>query len=344
MPTCKHLFLAGLFLLCSIQLSAQCECTDCTVNLPTSGFASSTISISGASNSTLGSNGQQLCQICIDMNHDAVQELDVTLIAPDGSSVELILDTGLAINDDITFEICWVSCDQTANPDSGFPAVFDSDAGWQPNTTYTGTYYPAAGCLEDLTGDVNGDWDLEFFDNVGGDGGSLFDWYLVFADDSGAGCANSGSCGSGPTCEAEGGELNAPAILACEGDSELAIDEDPSFPNGNEAPASLYDYEFIIYDAITGVIIDINATTDLTAYAPGEYVICGLSFFTTDGFLIPGPDGSLEIGDIQDDIDDGLYCADISDECISVTIEEPVEAPDFQGPLNVCAGELVVYE
>ena len=135
------------------------------MNLPTSGGASSTITISGATNSTLGSNGQQLCQICIDMNHDAVQELDVTLFAPDGSSVELILDTGLAINDDITFQICWVSCDQTANPDAGFPAVFDSDAGWQVGETYTGSYYPANGCLEDLTGDVNGDWELDFFDN-----------------------------------------------------------------------------------------------------------------------------------------------------------------------------------
>ena len=314
------------------------------MNLPTSGGASSTITISGATNSTLGSNGQQLCQICIDMNHDAVQELDVTLFAPDGSSVELILDTGLAINDDITFQICWVSCDQTANPDAGFPAVFDSDAGWQVGETYTGSYYPANGCLEDLTGDVNGDWELDFFDNVGGDGGSLFDWYLVFADDTGAGCANSGSCGSGPTCEAEGGELNAPAIIACEGDSELAIDEDPSFPNGNEPPAADYDYTYVIYDAVTGVIIDINPTTDLTTYPPGEYVICGLSYLISDGGLIPTPDGSLELDDIQDDIDDELYCADISDECISVTIEEPVIAPDFQGPLDVCAGELVIYE
>ena len=325
------------------QVYTQCECTDCTVNLPTSGAASSTIEISGATNSTLGSNGQQLCQICIDMNHDAVQELDVTLIAPNGSSVELILDTGLAINDDITFIICWVSCDQSASPDSGFPDIFDSGAGWQAGETYSGSYYPANGCLEDLTGDVNGDWELDFFDNVGGDGGFLFDWYLVFADDTGAGCANAGDCGSGPSCLAEGGELNADDIEACEGDSELMIDEDPSFPNGNEPPDADYVYTYIITD-VNGVVIDINTTTDLTAYAPGEYVICGLSYLITDGPLIPSPDGSLEIDDIQDDIDDDLYCADISDECITVIIEEAVEAPDFDGPLDVCAGELVVYE
>ena len=344
MPTCKHLLFTALLLCFAAHLVAQCECTDCTLNLPTSGGASSTITISGATNSTLGSNGQQLCQICIDMNHDAIQELDITLFAPDGSSVELSTETGLAINDDITFQICWVSCDQTANPDSGFPAVFDSDAGWQPNQTYTGTYYPSNGCLEDLTGDVNGDWELDFFDNVGADGGDLFDWYLVFADDSGAGCANSGSCGSGPSCVAEGGELNAADIIACEGDSELLIDEDPSYPNGNEPPAADYDYTYLIYDATSEVIIDINSTTDLTGYPPGEYVICGLSFLISDESLIPSPDGSLEISDIEDDIDNDVYCADISDECISVTIDEPVEAPDFQGPLDVCAGELVIYE
>ena len=63
-----------------------------------------------------------------------------------------------------SFEICFVPCSQSADPDAGFADVFDTSNPWQDNTTYDGTYYPQEGCLEDLTGSVNGEWELEITD------------------------------------------------------------------------------------------------------------------------------------------------------------------------------------
>ena len=55
-------------------------------------------------------------------------------------------------------------------------------------------------------------------------------------------------------------------------------------------------------------------------------------------------DGSLTTDDIQDDIDDEVYCADLSDDCFEITIDPLVDDPDFVGPEDVCPGELVIYE
>lgn len=339
-------WLLTIFLLSTsiINGNAQCSCTDCPISIISNATQSSFLDISGATNGTLGSNGQQLCQICVHFFHDAVQEVDFFLIAPDGSSVQLIEDTGIAVNDNITFDICFVSCDQSANPDSGFPDVFDSDAGYMVGQTYDGSYYPSIGCLEDLTGDVNGTWELEMTDNIGLDDGELFDWFLVFADNNGTGCGANGSCGNPPSCLAEGGELEDPDVLACEGSGDLVVDFDPSFPNNNEPPAADYDYTYVIINLDDGVIEDINDITDLTSYPPGDYQVCGLSFLIADEPLIPNPDGSYTIDDLSDDIDDELFCADLSDECVTITIETAPLPPNFVGPTTVCVDQINVYE
>ncbi|MBT8231465.1 MAG: gliding motility-associated C-terminal domain-containing protein [Bacteroidia bacterium] len=335
--------LTFFLLFISTFVISQCECTDCSIFLPSQQTVASQLDISGATNNTLGSGGQYVCQVCIEMNHDAIDEIDMILIAPDGSSVDLILNTGLSSSQDMTFEICFVSCDQTANPDSGFSAVFDSSEPWQSGQTYDGTYYPSDGCLEDLTGDVNGEWELEVTDHVFLDDGTLFDWYLVFTDDSGIGCANAGDCDVDVSCLAEGGELATSPIELCEGDPGLNIDIDPEFPNNNEPPTADFDYSWVIVNADTDVIEDISSGSDLTGYEPGNYLLCGFSFFINDEPLIPTPDGSLTVDDIQDDIDDEVYCADFSDDCVEISIDEMYLPPDFDGPLEVCADEVNQY-
>jgi len=326
-------------------LNAQCECTDCPINIPNNGTATSELDISGATNNTLGSGGQELCMLCIDLVYDAIQELDMTLVAPSGDEVDLMINTGLAVNDNISFNICFVSCNQSADPDPGFPAVFDTDAGYQPNQAYDGSYYPADGCFEDLTGDVNGTWELVMTDNVTLDNGDLFDWYMVFTDDSGLGCANAGACSNSVSCIANGGELGGSSLIeACEGDAILNLDIPVNYPGGGEPPVPEYEYTYIINNTDIDVIEDITMTTDLTSYQAGNYEICGLSYLADDASSIPAPDGSLSVSDIQDDIDDDLYCADISDNCITIQIDETVDIPDFVGPENVCADELVIYE
>ena len=52
--------------------------------MPSNQTVSSTIDISGATNDQLGVNGQSLVAICINMVHDAIDEIDITLTAPTG--------------------------------------------------------------------------------------------------------------------------------------------------------------------------------------------------------------------------------------------------------------------
>ena len=342
----KKICITILFIVFWQLLSGQCDCDDCPITVPNNGNASSFMSISGASNPTLDANGQQVCQICLELLSDAIPEFNATIIAPDGSSITLILDTGIGVGQNIGFNICFLSCDQSASPDNGFPDVFDSNAGYVQNSFYDGTYYPSDGnCLEDLTGPVDGTWELEMGDVFSFDNTVLQGWTIGFTDDTGLNCSNPGSCSTPPpSCIAEGGELNIGSLILCEGDSGLDFSDPPSFPNGNEPPSSDYDYTYIITDAVTGVVIDINMTTDLTSYAPGEYQVCGLSYLIADASALPSPDGSLTLSDIQSEIDDEDYCADISDECIDIEITAPLPDPILDGPSVVCVDELVQYE
>ncbi len=335
-----------LFIAFSFQaalLIAQCDCQDCSIVVPSNGSAISSMGISGAVNPTLGSNGQQVCQICLELLSDAIPEFNATIIAPDGSSIDLILETGIGVGQNISFDICFLSCDQGASPDGGFPAQFDSGAGYVDNGSYFGTYYPADGnCLEQLSGPVDGTWQLLMTDNVFADETTLLFWTIGFADDSGLGCSNPGFCVPPPPfCVAEGGELSLSPIALCQGDPGLSFSAPPSFPNGNRPPASDFDYTYIIADAATGNVIDINMTTDLTSYPPGDYQVCGLSYLINDAGLLPGP--GVTLSDIQGDIDAGTYCADISDVCVDVTIFPQVIQPTIIGPIEICAGVLVEY-
>lgn len=340
----RILLISFLFLIIFQNASAQCECTDCPIVIPNNGTESSFLDISGATNNTLGQGGQELCLLCINLTYDAIEELDMVLIAPSGDEVDLMINTGISVNDNITFEICFVPCNQSADPDPGFPAIFDTDAGYLPNETYDGVYYPADGCFEDLTGSVNGEWELEMTDNVFLDNGELLDWYLVFTDDSGIGCANAGECANSVSCLADGGQLSGPAFITeCEGDNELDLTINPSYGGGGGPPASEYDYTFVIADANTDIVEDITMDTDLSSFPPGAYQICGLSYLIADESLLPTADGSLEVSDIEDQIDDGDYCADLSSGCTVVVIEAPVSPPTIAGPLEVCAGEPVEW-
>ena len=341
----KTLYTTLILLLFSLKGFAQCECTDCAVTIPNNGTASSFLDISGATNNTLGQSGQSLCQLCIELVYDAIQELDMVLIAPSGDAIDLMINTGIAVNDDITFNICFTPCSESADPDPGFPAVFDTDAGYLPNETYDGTYYPASGCFEDLGGSVNGTWELEMTDNVFADNGDLLDWWLVFTDDSGIGCANAGDCEIAVSCLADGGFLSGSAFITeCEGDSDLDLDLPPTYGGGSGPPAADYEYTYVIADASSDIVLDITMDTDLTTYAPGAYQICGLSYLINDESLLPSADGSLEVADIEDQIDNEDYCADLSSGCTIIVIEPLVTPPTVVGPTTVCAGETVTWE
>ena len=69
----------------------QCSCTNCPVTLPNSGTAEGYLTISGATSNVLNTT-QFVKAVNIDVLHDALRECEITLIAPNGSSVLLSED------------------------------------------------------------------------------------------------------------------------------------------------------------------------------------------------------------------------------------------------------------
>lgn len=333
-----------IFLCLSSYVIAQCDCTNCPLTLPTSGSAVSTITVSGATNGTLGQNGQDLRAIHINMVHDAIDELDISIISPNGGNIVLTEQSGFSIGQNITFDICFLACGEVAEPDPGFPAIFDSGAGYQANSTYTGSYYPSDNplCFEALSGPVNGDWRLEIFDGVGADGGTLFDWSLEFYDNSGTTCV-SNQCGA--SCLADGGDINGTfADTFCVGDPALNYDLPPSY-SGTPPDPALYGYTYVIYDTNSGVILGYDPDADLTSFGPGNYTFCGLSYLISDFPNIPGPNGTYSIVNLNQDINASLFCADLSSggTCQWVVIEEGPTTPIVSGPDTVCESEIATY-
>lgn len=120
-----------------------------------SGVATSTITVSGLS-SIADLN------VLINLNHTFDGDLDIFLISPNGTRVELTTDNG---DSGDNFENT-VFDDESAN---------NITSGIAP---FTGVFSPE-GDLSDFDGEnPNGIWTLEITDDAGGDTGTLFNWQL----------------------------------------------------------------------------------------------------------------------------------------------------------------------
>ncbi|MFC7356368.1 proprotein convertase P-domain-containing protein [Jejudonia soesokkakensis] len=101
------------------------------------------------------------------IEHSWVDDLDIFLIAPDGTSVELSTDNG-------------------GDGDDYIQTMFSDDAPSSittANAPFTGMFQPE-GSLDDLDGLSSlGDWTLRITDDTNSDGGQLVEWSLQLCDD-----------------------------------------------------------------------------------------------------------------------------------------------------------------
>src|SRR6056297_2870753 len=323
-------------------VSSQCECSDCPFTIPETGSAESTLTVTGATNPTLGTNGQRLKAIHLDFFHNGIGEIELTLQAPNGSQVQLIDQNMLAQFDrDNNFSICFVDCGEPVDPHPGTSENFDTDDFDEIGESYEGVYYPSLSteCLGNLTGDVNGEWTLLWDDWLILMGGELFTWRLEFEDNDGTECEE--ECEVDP-CQADGGDINGQADTLCLGDPDLNRDLPPTY-SGSEPDPSEYGYTYVITNTNSDVILAYDEDADLTGFDVGTYTVCGLSYLLDDFDDIPDPDGSYTLSDLQDDIDEPEFCADLSENCETITIVPEPVIPDVSGPLEVCANEPVEY-
>lgn len=324
-------------------LKGQCACTNCPLTINQFGITETTIEVTGATSNTLNTS-QFVKALKLHLVHDAFRECTVTLIAPNGSSVVLSINLSHSFDENITYDICFLDCTETAVPDPGFPANFISNAGYLPNQTYTGSYYPYDfECLSTLTGQFNGTWTLRFQDFVVLEGGTLLNWALEFANNAGTTCtpvcATSEPCGVYGTL---GSFNNAPQSYCLGTDLDLNIEWWATPP----LDPSQYSVIWLLQNT-TNSSFTVEYSTDqvFNDLPVGAYSLCPLAYLTADAPLLPPINGTDLTLTIQDLINSSVFCGTFgTNGCFSFNIDLPLDLPlTLDGPDNVCAGQLVTY-
>lgn len=319
----------------SAALNAQaCECTNCPQFMPDLFVGDFNINIQGATNPTLGQNGQGVCGVVVHFDHTAICDITITLTAPSGQTITLVGPIGQFCtsngNAGTDWNVTFVPCGSGAMPDPGFAAQWDNNQNWGGGNSYSGSYYPFNGCLQNLSGPVNGNWTLTVTDGQANDVGNLYDYEIIFCDPSGINCVS---------CVADAGILPQPDVMACAGTPELSLDLPPSYPPPSiQPPASDYSYSYVI-SGLGGVIQSISAAADLSAAPPGNYTVCGLSYLSAHQSLIPMPNGTLTLTQLTNQLNSNTppFCGNISSNCVNVTVF-PL-SPDTEETVSVCQPE-----
>ncbi|MEQ8707204.1 MAG: T9SS type B sorting domain-containing protein [Phaeodactylibacter sp.] len=331
--TC-FLFCSALLWGPSLLFAQPCGLTD-TLGIALNSSPTYTYQVVDIFNDDLSAADQGICGVEIRFAHQYVDNLVLTLTAPNGQAVTLIgpnTDQQFEFTFGSIWDISFVPCLETPDPDPG--SLF----GWDNNQTgnfsnlnlYTGSYYPYQGCLEDFNaGPANGTWTLNIGNTPSDYIGEITYFRIEFCDARGIDC-----------CFAQGGNLFAQDILTCEGDSTLDIDPLLAFDDGQTPDTAIYGYTYLLGQ--DGILLDTTDQPDLTGFAPGSYQICGLGYHLEDADSIPMPDGTLTLDSIRNNLD-GLeprFCGALSDSCIQVTIL-PLPATELLEE-TLCLGDSLI--
>ncbi len=123
------------------------------------------LTVTGLTPTSIDTVNFGLEQICLNLTHTWDSDMDITLVAPDGTSVQLL--SGVGGDGDNMQGTCfrWDVTDLIINGSAPF----------------TGTYKPMGQMgIVNNTQDPNGTWILRIHDGYGGDEGNVSDWSLTF--------------------------------------------------------------------------------------------------------------------------------------------------------------------
>ncbi len=306
--------------------------------MPDNFTGSFTISVQGATNPTLGQNGQGVCGVIMHFDHEYLGDLSITLTSPSGQSVQLVGPIGFfGATDGTDWNITFLPCgDPAVAPDPGFTANWNNNQPWGLGNMYTGSYYPAAGCLQNFSGAVNGTWTLTVVDGQQVDVGNFYNYEIIFCDPDGINCFS---------CGASAGILPQSDVIACEGSASLNLSLPPFYnpPNTVAPPAGEYSYTYMISAFSGGVIQAFDQGPDLTGLPVGVYNVCGLSYLTAQESSIPTPNGVLTATQLNNQLNSGQppFCGDITTNCVKVTIN--AAPPDEEDYVTICSPDCYLY-
>ncbi|MEY3052407.1 MAG: hypothetical protein RLY31_2192 [Bacteroidota bacterium] len=336
----------GIF---SLLLSQPCDCLttgNCPVSIEDNNTFYGTLDVTVSGANDLGQC--PLTQLCFTINHTWIGDLSVALISPGGLNYLVMADAnngfGGCGNQEDNVEIC-------INTGTGSPVTNNTEyiCNTGPCTAgtccLTGNYtMPCGGVTDPINGaqqapncdlndfnlpgqPANGTWTLVINDVCPNDVGNLQNFSLIFD------CGTS-SC---VVCEADGGMLPPGNIASCFGDPSLVLSLPPQY-SGPPPPASEYGYVYVVSQ--NGIITGLSPNADLTFQPPGTYEVCGLSYQQSALGNVQSLIGSsLALMQAQLGSATSPFCADFSDNCISVTIG-PAIVPTFLDTL-VCLGDCI---
>ena len=133
-------------------------------------------------------------------------------------------------------------------------------------------------------------------------------------------------------------------ITECEGDPALNLNSLSINWNGSPPDPALYGITYFIQDN-SGNVLERTSAIDLTSYSPGNYTICAMSYLLTDEPLLPPTSGGYNITQVESDIQNSLYCANLDSQCTDVTIEQDYVDPivNWPVPAEICEGILATF-
>jgi gliding motility-associated-like protein len=145
--------------------------------------------------------------------------------------------------------------------------------------------------------------------------------------------------GCSPPCRADGGLLVYDDVEACFGDPSLNLQLFPTY-GASAPPASDYGYTHLICTP-GGTVLSTNMGPNMTSTAPGTYMVCGLSYELADAAFVPTAIGQ-NVNNLRSSLNgpSPLFCGDVSDNCIQVTIGPPIP-PTFLPVEQLCPGDCI---
>ena len=262
--------------------------------------------VEGAVLNELGMLGQGVCAVQLKFKHQFIGDVIIELVSPSGQVIELVGPNGSENSTGFTnWDVTFYPCDYTVIPDNGFDEVWNNAQSWGIWNNYNGSYHPSSGCLEDLSGTVNGTWSLNIYDTSPFGTGELVSFTIIFCDDTGINCE---SC-------------SAPESSVEISSNDLCIDD--VFPDILDITiAEPYDtlkYDSTLVYFINDTLFQIANSTFLNSLQPGEYTICGLTYNISDEDNVLPIDSLFTVAEFNSFIDTSAICANMG-ACVELNI------------------------
>ncbi len=292
------------------------------------------IQIAGVFNNNLADPAQGICAVEIEFVHQFVENLELWLTAPNGTTIQLIgpnTDDPTAFTFFARWDISFVRCAAPAMPDLGYATQWNNNQAlnFVSGGRYIGSYYPYSGCLENFnSGPVNGTWTITVVNDPSPFyGGAILDFRLVFCDERGIDC-----------CLADPGEWpNPPNLTTCRGADTLSRLRPLPFYPGRRPDSTLFASTYVI--ALNDTIVAYSSNLNLQQRPAGTYTVCGLSYERADSTRLPSLATPITLDSLRRDLQ-GLtpsFCGELTTTCASIRILAPPDTTRITR--QICQGD-----